>query len=209
MALIFRILPQNHIPRYARAQNAGSSVSLPRFRVPAPGPKLKPQSKQSSSKFFARGQKQQYSQRTSALEESLLEKVARWKSRWQAWYAEKRSHRLAVWGIVIIVSGMAYAYLFVSELVPITGRRHISWLPRWKLTRLENLEREVMQNIRQNEEKLFIKSDYPGLRKIEAVFDRLVKASGLDDIAWEVRVLDEPSMLPALKIIRLLSPLQY
>lgn len=49
-----------------------------------------------------------------------------------------------------------------------------------------------MEEQRKIEDKSFIKRDYPGLRKIEAVFDRLVKASGLDDIAWEVRVIDEP-----------------
>lgn len=50
-----------------------------------------------------------------------------------------------------------------------------------------------MEELRKNEQTLFIKSDYPGLRKIEAVFNRLVEASGLDDIAWGVRVVDEPS----------------
>lgn len=50
-----------------------------------------------------------------------------------------------------------------------------------------------MERLQVDKEKLFIKNDYPGLRKIEAVLNRLVKASGLDDVAWEVRVLDKPS----------------
>lgn len=65
-----------------------------------------------------------------------------------------------------------------------------------------------MQVIRQNEEKLFIESAYPGLRKIEAVLDRLVKASGLEDIAWEVRVLNEPSRFPLQERFRLVLPVQ-
>ena len=53
-----------------------------------------------------------------------------------------------------------------------------------------------MKALQENEEKLFIKSDYPGFRKIEAVFNRLVKASGLDSIAWDIRVIDESSVFP-------------
>ncbi|KAF6241392.1 hypothetical protein HO173_000102 [Letharia columbiana] len=58
---------------------------------------------------------------------------------------------------------------------------------------MEEMERVDMEKFKENEKKLVVNSDYPGLRKIEAVLDRLVKASGLDDIAWEVRILDEPN----------------
>ena len=208
MALNSRILPRIHIPRYVRVRNAGFSVSLPRFRAPTSGPKPKPRSKTSSSSVLDQSRKQPDAQRSSARREPLLEKAARWKSGWQAWYAERRSHSLAVWSVVIFVSGMAYIYLFVFERVPITGRRRISWLPRWELTKLENMDREAMELLRKNEQRFFINSDYPGLRKIEAVFNSLVKASGLDDIAWEVRVLDEPSMFTALRNICLLLPVQ-
>lgn len=70
---------------------------------------------------------------------------------------------------------------------------------------LDEAEREAMNTLRENEERLFIKSDYPGLRRIEAVFNRLVKASGLDNIALEVRVIDDPSRLSPKKYPLLIS----
>ena len=168
-------------------------MSSPRFRESTSGPDLKPRPKKGPSTTSAQSRKQPDLQRNLPRKGALLETTARWKSGWRARYAESRSIRLAVWGVVVSVSGLAYIYLFVFEKVPITGRRRISWLPRWELTRLEDTEREVMEELRKNEQTLFIKSDYPGLRKIEAVFNRLVEASGLDDIAWGVRVVDEPS----------------
>ena len=61
------------------------------------------------------------------------------------------------------------------------------------LTAVEQEERKALDLMAENEEKWFIQNDYPGLRKIEAVFARLVKSSGLDDIKWEIRIIDEPS----------------
>ena len=100
------------------------------------------------------------------------------------------SHRLAVYGVLVFFSGATIFYFVAFERVPITGRRRCSWLPQSKM---EEMERVDMEKFKENEEKLVVNSDYPGLRKIEAVLDRLVKASGLDDIAWEVRILDDPS----------------
>ena len=85
-------------------------------------------------------------------------------------------------------------YFLPLERVPITGRRRLSWLSQLALEKMDETERQVMEVLRQNEEKLFIKQDYPGLRKIEDILKRVGEASGLDDIAWEVRVADEPSM---------------
>ncbi len=51
------------------------------------------------------------------------------------------------------------------------------------LAKLDEMERQWMEEQRKIEDKSFIKRDYPGLRKIEAVFDRLVKASELNDTA--------------------------
>ena len=58
---------------------------------------------------------------------------------------------------------------------------------------LEQEERKVLDLMAENEGKWFIKNDYPGLRKIEAVLARLVKSSGLDDIKWEIRIIDNQS----------------
>ena len=195
---VLSLLRRRHIVRSVRTRNADFSVSLPRLRAPSSGPKAKRRpkklrSQEGSSMGVLQSRKQPGSQYASAPKEALLETAARWKSSWQAQYAESRSRRLAVYCVVILLSGTTYIYFFVLDQVPITGRRRVSWVPRWELTRLEDSERDATEKIRKNEQDIFIKSDYPGLRKVEAVFNRLVKASGLDDIAWEVRVLDQPS----------------
>lgn len=101
----------------------------------------------------------------------------------EAWHAGSLSRRLIVYGVVVVFSGWQFIYFFVLEQVPITGRRRFSWLPRSMLAKLDEMERQWMEEQRKIEDKSFIKRDYPGLRKIEAVFDRLVKASELNDTA--------------------------
>lgn len=54
------------------------------------------------------------------------------------------------------------------------------------------MDRRAREELRQKEESFFVRSNYPRLQKVEAVFNRLVKASGLDDIAWEICVINEP-----------------
>lgn len=187
------LLQWQHLPRCIPTQSAEFSISLPRFRAPGSGPKLKPRSKTGSSIRITQSRKQPDPQHASDWSQSFLKATARWKSGWQARYAENRLHRLAVHGVVLFISGTTIIYLFVLERVPITDRKRFSWLSRSALTKLEESERETMKRLQKDEENLFIKSDYPGLRKIDAVLNRLVKASALDDVAWEVRVIDKPS----------------
>lgn len=182
-----------HFPRHFQTQRTGFSISLPRARALDPNETPKPRSKEGFSTTTAYSGKQAKAQYASDWNEVLFNTAARWTSGWRTRYAKSLSHRLAVYSVVTFFSGMAIVYFFVLELVPITGRRRISWLPQSTLTILEEMERRIMEKLRKNEEKFFIDNDYPGLRKIEAVFNRLVMASGLEDIAWEVRVINEPS----------------
>lgn len=196
MALSTRGLnvPQwRHVPHCVQTRNAGLLIPSPRFRASGSGSKPKPGSKKSFPIKFVRSRRQPNPQQSPGWRDVLVQTAARWKSGWQARYAESRSHRLAVWGSVVFISGATYVYLFVLERVPITGRKRFSLLARPALAKLEEAEREMMERLQVDKEKLFIKNDYPGLRKIEAVLNRLVKASGLDDVAWEIRVLDKPS----------------
>lgn len=188
-----------HIPRYINVQNSRFSVSSPHLRPPFSDPwPRSPSRSDGVSKAVTKSRRlptksdQRSQQPASGWREACVTTAARWKSGWQAWYSEKFSHRLATYGVLVCVSGMAIIYIFAFERVPITGRKRFSWLSQSMMTKLEEAERESMEKLRENEEKSFIKSDYAGLRKIEAVFNRLVKASGLEDVAWEVRVIDEP-----------------
>lgn len=188
-----------HIPRRLPLQKVRFFTSVPRLQAPSPGAKPRPWSKGSSSRAVPKirqapaKSEQSNTQHDSNWRKVLVETFARWRSEWRARYAERLSQRLAVRGLVVFISGMTLAYFLVLEPVPITGRRRVCWVPQFMLAKMEEMESQVMETVRENAEKVLIRSDYPGLRKIEAVLKRLVEASGLDDIAWEVRVLDEPS----------------
>ena len=84
-------------------------------------------------------------------------------------------------GILFSVTGSFFIYRFIMDRVSITGRKRVSWLSRSTLMELDEMDRRVIEEIRKNGEKFFVRSDHPGLRKVEAVFNGLVKASGLDD----------------------------
>lgn len=196
MALRSRLFhrPQwRHVRRCVHTQNAWFSMSLPRFRAPGPGPKPKPRYEKGFLMRVAQSRKQPDPRHDSDWRNYFSKTAAQWKSGWQARYAKNRMPRLAMDGVMAFVFGTAFVYFFVLERVPITGRKRFSWLSQSTLTNLDETERIFRKMLQDNEEKLFIKSDYPGLRKIEAVLDRLVKVSGLDDTTWEIRVKDEPS----------------
>lgn len=200
MRQLWQIPCRIHVRRI-NVRNTRFLISTPHLRAPHQNPDSSTRSQlRLSSKATPRARKtpfkpmQQNQKSDSEWREAFAINAARWISGWRAWYDGSFLHRLAIYGILVFISGMTIIYLFVLERVPITGRRRFSWLPRFWLSRLEEAESQVTELLRKNEEKLFIKSEYPGLRKIEAVFNRIVKASGLDGIAWEVRVVDNPSM---------------
>ena len=185
-----------HIPRWTGVKTSKLPISSPHLRAPfsISWPRPKAQSKASSSNPITRSRQLpiKSSQRSRQHASGWLDAFETTRARWRAWYAGSLSHRLIIYGVVVVFSGGQLIDFFVLEQVPITGRRRFSWLSRSKLARLDETERQWVEELRKNEEKLFITREFPGLRKIEAVFDRLVKASGLDNVAWEVRVLDEP-----------------
>ena len=88
---------------------------------------------------------------------------------------------------------MMIVYFFASEEVPITGRRQFSYLSRFMpfVTDKDGPPKGIMI---WNEGKRYLPDHHPLFHKIEAVFQRLVKAGGLEDRAWEIYVVDNPSM---------------
>ena len=84
-------------------------------------------------------------------------------------------------------------WFFGIERVPITGRRQLRLLQLWQ-TGVDKAEHSKMKSvIQQYDGRFFTRDEYPGVRTIEAVWERLVAASGLKDAVCEVRVIDEPS----------------
>ena len=80
-----------------------------------------------------------------------------------------------------------------------------SWLDYWFRKLEERLGRSVeelwadkkkdsVEKLGVDKEKGSMEVDGPALEMITSVLHRLMKASGLDEMAWEVRVTNEPSM---------------
>ena len=167
--------------------------SLPlRASISTSWPRAKSRSKNGSSKIIAKTRhlpykpRQRDSQRSSGWRQAFVTTVTRYGP-------ASFKYRVILYSAGVCISGATIVYLFVLERVPITGRRRISWLSQSTLTNLEEVERKILDVMEENEEKWFIQNDYPGLRNVEAVFARLVKSSGLDDIKWKIRIIDDPS----------------
>lgn len=178
------------------------SAQIPRFLVPSPPlrasisnswPRPKSRSNKCSPTIVAKTRRlpykprQQDSQHRSEWRQAFVTTITRYSP-------ASLKYRIILYSAVVSISGATIVYLFVLERVPITGRRRISWLSHSTLTTLDEVERQILDFMAENEEKCFIRNDYPGLRKIEAVFARLAKSSGLDDIKWEIRIIDEPNV---------------
>lgn len=172
------------------------STSFLRLRARGFATKFRPRSVGGFSKIAADSTNQPNPQHAFQWSKTLVKPAAEWASGWRTWYATSLSHKLAVWGVVVFTSGATAVYLFALERVPITGRRRFSWVSRSTLAHSEQTEREFLETLEGDNKCLSVISDYPGLQKMQAVLDRLVRSSGIDDVKWEVRVLDKPSKFP-------------
>ena len=183
-----------HISRCVSAQISRSLASSPPLRasISTSWPRAKSRSKNGSSKIVAKTRhlpfkpRQRDPQHGSGWRQAFVTTMTRYSP-------ASLKCRITLYSAVVCISGATIVYLFVLERVPITGRRRFSWLSQSTLTKLEEDERKVLNSMEENEKKLFIQNDYPGLRRIEAVFARLVKSSGMDDIKWEIRIINAPS----------------
>ena len=186
--------PWWHISRCLSAQIPRSMVSPPPLRASISNswPRPKSRSKNGSSKIVAKTRQLPYkprqrdSQHSSGWRQAFVTTITRYSP-------ASLKYRIVFYSAVVCISGATIVFFFVLERVPITGRRRISWLSQSTMTKLEETERKELSLMEKNEEKWFIQKNYPGLRKIEAVLARLVKSSGLDDIKWEFRIIDDPS----------------
>lgn len=64
---------------------------------------------------------------------------------------------------------------------------------------LEWMDRSDVENCQKGREefsKYWFDDDTPAKQNIDQIFDRLVRASGLDDRSWEVHVVRAPSKQP-------------
>ena len=79
------------------------------------------------------------------------------------------------------------------QRVPITGRMQLNLIPHWVAVRTEKSKRKEEEELREELIKCSFGSDHPGMQGVNLIFNRLIRASGLDDRDWEFRVVLAPS----------------
>ena len=188
--------PWWHISRCFSTQISRSLVFSPPLRasISTSWPRAEAGSKKSSSKIVARTRQLPYKPRPR---DSQHSSGPGWKQAFVTTITRYRpaslKYRIILYSAVVCISGATIVYLFVLERVPITGRRRLSWLPQSTVKKLEETDQKFLGIMAENEKRWFIQRDYPGVRKVEAVLARLVRSSGLDDMRWEIRIINEPS----------------
>ena len=96
-------------------------------------------------------------------------------------------------GLVVFGSGTIIFYCFLSQSVPITGRRRLDYVPDWITKSMEKI-RETQGEGQCIEEltNLSWRRENPNMQGPISVFNRLIHASGLDDRKWEFRIVNAP-----------------
>ena len=120
-------------------------------------------------------------------------KGSRWSRSTSRWHIWATKHKYIVFTFKAFVSGTVVLYFFASEPVPITGRRQLNFVPRSVAKWMAKSAREKEDGLREHLKHCSWHGDHPGMRKVNLIFDRLIRASGLGDRDWEVRVVLAPS----------------
>ena len=76
--------------------------------------------------------------------------------------------------------------------MPITGRRQIDFIPLCVANWIKEIMRAEEDQEREELLRSSLGSDDPGMQGFTSIFNRLVRASGLDDRDWEFRVVLDP-----------------
>lgn len=95
---------------------------------------------------------------------------------------------------MLCVVGTMVVYLFFLDCVPLTGGKRLGWLSGSSLREPDEVDRVSVKELGRSERIWNEDTDSPALQSIESVVSRAVRASGLDDIVWEVGVTHEPVM---------------
>ena len=96
-------------------------------------------------------------------------------------------------GLVVFGSGTIIFYYFLSQSVPITGRRRLDYVPDWITKSMEKIcEMQGEGQCIEELTNLSWRSENPNMQGPISVFNRLIHASGLDDWEWEFRIVNAP-----------------
>ena len=84
-------------------------------------------------------------------------------------------------------------FLYVtSQDVPITGRMRLNYVPNWIARLWEIYIHKTDNALRKDLAGFSLGKDDPEMQGLLSIFNRLARASGLDDRDWDVRVVPAP-----------------
>ena len=98
------------------------------------------------------------------------------------WKTKKLPVRIAFIAVVVYICGVEIIFNFYLDRVPITGRKQLSLKSESVLEELDDLDRQRVEEIRENKERGRVNVGGPVFEMINSIIDRLRKASGLDSL---------------------------
>ncbi len=110
-------------------------------------------------------------------------------SRGHSWATKLKK---VVRGFFVISCGAILFLYITSQDVPITGRTRLSYVPNWVARLWEDSILKRDNALRKDIAHSSLGKDDPEMQGLLSVFNRLVRASGLDDRDWDLRVVRAP-----------------
>ena len=112
------------------------------------------------------------------------------------WSARSRTVRWSVYGAVLYYGGLFVLWAYNHENEPITGRWRFNWVSPSKFAKLQQQERsEIDKGINAFTSHLF-PENHPWTQTLNSVLARLTTAAGLDDIEWQLHLVNAPGNPP-------------
>ena len=167
-----------HIPRGIHVQESRLSTSSQYLQLRRrPKPILKNQKdslKAVAKPWKSPSQSIQPKQQHTSFRQDISSLVA------ARWNRTRIPSRIAFIAVVAYICGVEIVYHFYLEHVPITGRKRLSWTSEPVLQELDDLDRQLVEEIMGNREKGRVKKEGPVFKVINSIIDRWTKASGLE-----------------------------
>ena len=112
------------------------------------------------------------------------------------WSARSGGLRWMTYGVVLYYSGLFLLWVYNHENEPITGRWRFNWVSQSKLAKLHNEERSETDKAIEAFEDCFYPENHPWTETLNSVLARLTSAAGLDDMEWQLHVVNSPGNSP-------------
>ena len=112
------------------------------------------------------------------------------------WSARSRAVRWSVCGAVLYYGGLFLLWAYNHENEPITGRWRFNWVSPSRYAKLQQEERSENDKRIQAFTSYLFPENHPWTQTLSSVLARLTTAAALDDIEWQLHVVNAPGNPP-------------